>query len=136
MGYFFYRNVLPRGRGGMLVDDRNVGGLKTLGAFFDRKLNLLTFGQVAKPITLDGRKMHKYIRSAFAGDEPETFFAVEPLDCALNTITHNICLLGHEKNVLGVLFVPSEDKKNNNPQKNREPPLFIQPMRTYCYPRL
>ena len=58
----------------------DVGRLQALSAFFDSKLDLLAFLQVAVSITLNGREMDENVRSAFAGDKTVALVAIEPLD--------------------------------------------------------
>jgi len=88
----------------------DVASLRTLGALFYCELDLLALLQVAEPITLNGGEMDEHVLSAFALDEAEAFVTVEPLDCTSYSVRHCICLLWQDKNLLGVLFVPSEGK--------------------------
>src|SRR5512143_2281393 len=85
-----------------LVRHRDIGRLRALRAFFDSKLDLLSFLQVAiTTITLNGRVMDENIRSAFAGDKTVTFFTIEPLNRTTDTFRHCICLLWQFE-ILGV----------------------------------
>jgi hypothetical protein len=73
---------------GSELQNYNVSGLQTLGAFFDGEFHLLAFLQVLEAFALDGREVDENIGAAFAFDEAETFCAVEPFNRTDYTIRH------------------------------------------------
>jgi hypothetical protein len=70
------------------LDGFDVGGLQTLGAFFDREFNALAFFEVAETLALDSGEVDEDIRAAFAGDESVAFATIEPLDRTDDTFRH------------------------------------------------
>ena len=80
------------------LDGFDVGGLQTLGALLDRKLNMLAFFQIAEAFTLDGREMDENVRTTIAGDETVPLACIEPLDRTLNTFRHFASLEQKQKN--------------------------------------
>jgi hypothetical protein len=71
-----------------LVEDDDVGRLKTLGALFNCELDLLAFLQILETIALNGGEVYEYICAALAGDEAVTLGSIEPLDCTVDTFRH------------------------------------------------
>ena len=90
------KESLAKSRGSLLfqlgVDHGHVAGLRSLGSLFDIELDLLTFGQVAETIALDGGEMDENVLAAFALDEAEALVTVEPLDRTDYSFRH-VCLL-------------------------------------------
>jgi hypothetical protein len=117
-----------------LVAHCDIGRLRTLGAFFDSELDLLSFLQIAvSTITLNSREMDENVRSAFACDKTVTLVTVEPLDCTDCSFRHCICLLWQFEK-LGVLFGSIGGQTKTTHVSNRELLVFVLPIRTYCYP--
>jgi hypothetical protein len=79
--------------GQKLVRHGDVASLRSFGSLFNIELDLLTFLQVAVAIALNGGEMDENVLSAFALDEAEAFFTIEPLDGTSYTFRHCICLL-------------------------------------------
>src|SRR6185436_1529328 len=71
-----------------LVEDDDVGSLKTLGALFNCELDLLAFLQVFETFALNGGEVYEHIRAALTGDEAVTLGPIEPLDCTVDTFRH------------------------------------------------
>src|SRR5512138_2830872 len=109
-----------------------VAGLRSFGSLFNIELDLLSFGQVAEAIALNGRKMDEDVLSTFALNETETLDTVEPLDRTDYSFRHCICLLRAVKK-LDNLFVPSEGKTKQPTESNRELWLFFLTNVTYRY---
>jgi len=57
----------------------NVGGLQTLGTFFDGELHLLALFEVAETIAFDGGEVNEHIFTTFTGEETITLGTIEPL---------------------------------------------------------
>jgi hypothetical protein len=107
-----------------LAAHSDVACLGSLGALFDIELDPLALLQIAIPIALNGREMDENVLAAFTLDETETLITIEPLHCTSYTFRHCFCLLWAVL-ILGILFVPSEDKTKQLTQSNRELWLFF-----------
>jgi hypothetical protein len=70
------------------LEDYDVGGLKTLGAFFDGEFHPLTFFQGVITFALDGGMMNEYVGAIFLSQEAITLAIIEPLDGTYYTICH------------------------------------------------
>jgi len=71
-----------------LIANCDVGRLGSFGTLFDNELDLLTFGQVAEAVTLNGGEMDENVLSTFALDKAEALITIEPLDGTSYTIRH------------------------------------------------
>ena len=80
-----------------LLDNDDVGSLKTLGALFNSELDLLAFLQVLETITLNGREMYKDIISTFASEKAVALRSIEPFDCTVDTFRHFCLLMANKK---------------------------------------
>ena len=97
-----------------LVEDDDVGSLKTLGALFNCELDLLAFLQVLETLALDGREVDEDIFAAFASEEAIALRSIEPLDCTVDTFRHFCLLMANEKYggySLGVASEPPQRRK-------------------------
>jgi len=70
------------------LQDYDISGLQTFGAFFDGEFHLLAFLQVLEAFALDGREVDENIRAAFTLDEAETLCTIEPFNRTDYTIRH------------------------------------------------
>jgi hypothetical protein len=66
----------------------DVLGLRAFFALTNREGDLLTFSEGFETAAVDGAEMHEQIRTAFLGDESETFGLVEPFDGASAGVCH------------------------------------------------
>ena len=60
----------------------NGGGLEPLGALDDLEHDLLTLGEAAEAVRLDGRMVDEHVRTILARDETKTLRIIEPLHSA------------------------------------------------------
>jgi hypothetical protein len=95
----FIPGILSVSELSQLVEDDDVGSLKTLRALFNSELDLLAFLQVLETLALNGREVYEYICAALTGDEAVTLGPIEPLDCTVDTFRH-FCLLMANKKIL------------------------------------
>src|SRR3954470_13136567 len=66
-----------------LSDAANVARLKTLLALRHLELHLITLGEAAEALGLDGGVVNEHIRSVLARDETEALSVIEPLHSSL-----------------------------------------------------
>jgi hypothetical protein len=67
----------------MLDNLLNIGSLRTAVTLDDLKRNFLAFVERPVAVLTNGRKVHKYIVSAFPFDESIAFLRAKPLDRSL-----------------------------------------------------
>src|SRR5260221_12164164 len=71
-----------------LVANCDVGRLGSFRTLFDNELDLLTFGQVAETVTLNGGEMDENVLSTFALDKAEALITIEPFDGTSYSFRH------------------------------------------------
>jgi hypothetical protein len=73
---------------GYELENYDVSGLQTLGAFFDGEFHLLAFLQVLEALAFDGLEVNEDVGAAFAFNEAKAFCAIEPFNRTDYTIRH------------------------------------------------
>lgn len=117
-----------------LVYWRYIGGLQTFGAILDGELHLLAFHEIAVTVHLDGREVDEHIRSVFPGDETISLVAVEPLDCADDTIRHFTSNSFTKYVSSDAYLVPSEQPTKMTQDMRLGPLSFLRPTVTHWHP--
>src|SRR5215471_1022193 len=88
-------------KGRSLADaSHNVGGQITFGAFEKLELHGFAFVQSPVAVFLDGGEVDEDVLSGRALNEPITFGAIEPLNCALLSHVKNSFRLSSEIKIL------------------------------------
>jgi hypothetical protein len=77
------------------LDYDNIGGLQSFGAFFDRKLYLLTFLKVTISNTINGGVVNENVFTTLYLNESIAFAAVKPFDRTDGPFGHSACLLSN-----------------------------------------
>jgi hypothetical protein len=72
----------------LVLQDYDLGRLKTFGAVLNRELNLLTFFEGVIPLALDGGMMDEDVHAAFLSQETVTLAVAKPFDGANDTLCH------------------------------------------------